>query len=169
MTRLPPRWACRVRAAASKGLTAISETAFRSSGPASRHWMVRMAFRSRDEWPPCGDHGEQWHWRVDALAVHKVPSALSDHRRNPGGEVVISLARPGRDTQDRDARNNLLSWQPPGPVGCEHGDFETPERQEATCNLMDVHLSPTEFGEVTRADHKYAEWLRQRLVPAIAE
>ena len=119
--------------------------------------------------PPCGHHGEQWHRSVDSLAMHEVPFALSDHSRNPGGEVVISPSRPGRDTQDRDALNDLLPWQPPGPVGCEHGDFETPQRGEATGNLMDVHLSAAGFREVTRADHEYAEWPLQRLVSSMAE
>src|SRR5215831_7159966 len=48
----------------------------------------------RDADSPCGDHGEQWHWRVDALAMHEVPPALSDHGRNPRGKVIISPARP---------------------------------------------------------------------------
>src|ERR1039458_5179966 len=101
--------------------------------------------------------------------MHQVPSVLSDHSGNPGGKVIISPARPGRDTQDRDTLNDLLPRQPPGSVGCEHGDFEITQRREATCNLMDVHLSPTDFRKVTWADHEYAEWPLQRLVPSIAE
>src|SRR5215472_4667841 len=100
--------------------------------------------------------------------MDEVPSALSDHRCNPGGKVIISAARPGRDTQDWGVRNELLPWQPPGPVGCEHGDFETPQRREAACNLVNVHLGPTDFRKVTRADNEDAEWPLQRLVPAIA-
>jgi hypothetical protein len=101
--------------------------------------------------------------------MHEVPSALSDHSRNPRGEEVISPAWPRRDTQDRDTVNDLLPWQPPGPVGGEHGDFETPQRREATRNLMDVHLGPTDVRKVTRADHEYADWALPRLVPSLAE
>jgi hypothetical protein len=100
--------------------------------------------------------------------MHEVPSALSDHSRNPGGEVIVSPARPGRDSQDWHTVNDLFPWQPPGPVGREHGDFETPQRREATDNLMDVHLGPADFRKVTRADHEHAKWPLQRLVPSIA-
>src|SRR5580704_11522882 len=37
------------------------------------------------------------------------------------------------------------------------------------CNLMDVHLGPTDFRQVAWADHEYPEWPLQRLVPSIAE
>ena len=33
---------------------------------------------------------------------------------------------------------------------------------------MNVHLSPTDFRKVTWADHEYAKWPLQRLVPSIA-
>jgi hypothetical protein len=101
--------------------------------------------------------------------MHKVPSALSDHSRNPGSEEVISPARPRRDTQDRYTINDLPPWQSPGPVGCEHGDLETSQRREAMRNLMDVHLRPSDVRKVTWADHEYAEWALRRLVPSLAE
>jgi hypothetical protein len=123
----------------------------------------------RDADLPCGAHGEQWHWVIDALAMHKVPSALPDHSRNPGGKVIISLAGPGRDTHDWDALNRLFSWQLPGPVGCEHGDFETPQRGQATGNLIDVCLNPAEFRKVTWADHEYAQWPFQRPALLVAD
>src|SRR5215469_2695733 len=126
-------------------------------------------YQVRDASPPCGDHGEQRHWRVDALAMHEVPAAPSDYSRNPGGKEIISLAWPGRDTQDRDALNDLLPWQAPGPVGCEHGDVEALQRREATCYLTDVHLCPANLRKVTRADHKHAEWPLQRVIPSVAE
>src|SRR6516165_3474092 len=123
----------------------------------------------RDAGPPRGDHGEQWHWRVDALAVHEVPSALSDHSRNPGGKIIVSPAWPGRDTRDRYPLNDLLPWQAPGPVRCEHRDVETLQCREAMRNLTDVHLCPADFRKVTRADHQYAKWPRQRLTSPAAE
>src|SRR6516165_12306444 len=101
---------------------------------------------------PCGDHGKQRHWRVDALAMHEVPVVLSDHSGNPGCKVIISLAWPGRDTQDRDTLNHFLPWQAPGPVGCEHGDVEALQRREATRYLSDVHLCSADVRKVTRAD-----------------
>src|SRR5215470_14457831 len=96
--------------------------------------------------------------------MHEVPSALSDHGRNPGGEVIISGAGPGGDTQDRNALDDLFPWQSPGPVGCEHGDFETPQRREAAGNLMDVHLSPAKFRKVAWTDHENANRPLRRLV-----
>src|SRR5215472_6770978 len=123
----------------------------------------------RDVGSSSGDHGEQWHRRVDALAMHEVPPALPDHACNPGGKVIISLARPGRDAQDWDALHDFLPWQQPGSVRCEHGDFETAQRREATRNLMDVHLGATPLRKVPWADHEYAEWPFQCLIPWIAE
>jgi hypothetical protein len=122
----------------------------------------------RDAGLPCGDHGKQRHRRVDPLAMHEVPAASLDHGRNPGGKVIVPPARPGRDTQDWDPLNDLLPWQPPGPVGCEHGDVEAVQRGEATCNLTDVRLCPADFRKVTRADHKDAEWPLRRLIPSAA-
>jgi hypothetical protein len=101
--------------------------------------------------------------------MHEVPPALPDHACNPGGKVIISLARPGRDAQDWDALHDFLPWQPPGSVGCEHRDFETAQRREAARNLMDVHLGATPLRKVAWADHEYAEWSFQRLIPWIAE
>src|ERR1039458_9337032 len=101
--------------------------------------------------------------------MHQVPSVLSDHSGNPGGKVIISPARPGRDTQDRDTLNDLLPWQPPGSVGCEHGDFEITQRREATCNLINAHLSATDFRKVPWGHHEYAERSLQHLFPSIAE
>src|SRR5262249_47482918 len=123
----------------------------------------------RDACSPGGNHGEQRHWRVDTLTMHEVPSALSDHSRNPGGEVIVSSTQPGWDTQDRDTVNDVLPWQPPGPVCCEHCDFEGLQRRKATRNLIDVRLSPTDLRKVTWADHEHAEWPLQRPAPSIAE
>src|SRR6516165_2117934 len=127
------------------------------------------SYQVRDAGPPCRDHGEQRHRRVNPLAMYEVPAALSDHSRNPGGKVIVSLAWPGRDTQDRDTLNDILPWQAPGPVGCEHSDVEALQHRKATCHLTDVHLCPAAVGKVTRADHKHAERPLQRLIPSVAE
>ena len=115
----------------------------------------------RDANVPCRDHGYQWHRVVDALAMHEVPSALSDHSRDSRGEVIILSARPGRDTQNWDTLNDLFPGQSPGPVSCEYGDFETPPRGKSTCYLMDMRLDPADFRKEARANHEYTRWSLQ--------
>jgi len=97
----------------------------------------------------CGNHGNQWDWGVDALAMYEVPPTLADYSCNLGSEVIISVPRPGRDSQNRDAVNYRFSAQFPRSVCREYSNFKTLQLGEMTRNFVHVRLSPTEFWKET--------------------
>src|SRR5260370_12192698 len=90
---------------------------------------------------PCGQHGQDGHGGVDSLAVDEIPPiALPDHSGDLGCEVVVPSARPGRNTQHRNAIYSLLTGQAPGAVGGKYGYLEAATCGQPPCDLMDVRL-----------------------------
>jgi hypothetical protein len=90
--------------------------------------------------------------------MYDVPAAwLTYDRGNLRSEVVVPIARPGRDAKNAHTVETLRARTLTSAIGRQYGDVKSIERRQAASYLVDVRLDATEIGKVTRADHQDAQ------------
>ena len=105
------------------------------------------------------EHGEWWHYGMNALAVNKVPGACFDHGIDLWRNTEITCMRPGIDTDNAQAFALCLAWQM-GEGALRHSGQERyidASLGKASRHFMHMRFYAAHIREIVGGDHQQAK------------